>query len=48
MMSSIALDLLKKEEERRMPNREFFARSGAYVKLRYVAMLYSHSIGNKP
>ena len=34
-------------EERRMPNHDFyFARS--YVNLRYIAMLYTHSIGNQP
>ena len=44
---TIALVLLKKEEERRrMPNHDFyFARCGAYVNLRYIAMLYTHSIG---
>ena len=31
-----------------MPNRDFFTSRGAYVKLRYVAMLYTHSIGNQP
>ena len=35
-------------EERRMPNRDFFTSRGAYVKLRYIAMLYTHSIGNQP
>ena len=29
----------EKEEERRMPN---------YVNLRYIAILYTHSIGNQP
>ena len=41
------IGLLKKEEER-MPNREFFSSRGAYVKLRYIAMLCTHSIGNQP
>ena len=50
---TIALGLLKKEEEeeeeeRRLPNRDFFTSRGAYVKLRYIAMLYTHSIGNQP
>ena len=35
-------------EERRMPNRNFFPSRGVYVKLRYRAMLYTHSIGNQP
>ena len=26
----------------------FFTSRGAYVKLHYIAMLYTHSIGNKP
>ena len=50
---TIALGLLKKEEEeleetRRMPNYDFFTLRGAYVNLRYIAMLYNHSIGNQP
>ena len=36
------------ERRRRMPNRYFFTSHGAYVKLRYIAMLYTHSIGNQP
>ena len=39
------------EERRRMTNRNFFyfARCvGAYVQLRYIAMLYTHSFGNQP
>ena len=35
------------EERRRMPNRDFFTSRGEYVNLRYIAMLYSHSIGNQ-
>ena len=35
-------------EERRMPNRYFFTSRGMYVNLRYIAMLYTHSIGNQP
>ena len=35
-------------EERRMPNHlGFFTSRGAYVNLRYIAMLYTHSIGNQ-
>ena len=35
-------------EERRMPNGDFFTSRGEYVNLRYIAMLYIHSIGNQP
>ena len=35
------------EERRRMPNRDFFTSRGAYVNLRYIAMLYTYSIGNQ-
>ena len=36
------------EEERRMPNRDFFFTScGAYVNCAIMAMLYTHSIGNQ-
>ena len=50
---TIALGLLNKEEEleelrKRMPNRDFFNSRGAYVNLRYIAMLYTISIGNQP
>ena len=38
----------EEEEEERMPNRDFFTSRGAYVKLRYIAMLYTHPIGNQP
>ena len=37
-----------KERRRKMLNRDFFTSRGAYVKLRYIAMLYTHSIGNQP
>ena len=53
MTSSRPSILLYKEEDdeeerrRRMPNRNFTSR-GAYVKLRYIAMLYTHSIENQP
>ena len=39
------------EERRRKKNaksRFFFTLRGAYVNLRYIAMLYTHSIGNQP
>ena len=42
------------EERRRKKNKKKNAKSyiftsrGAYVKLRYIAMLYTHSIGNQP
>ena len=49
------LGLLKKEEEeeelerRRMPKRDFLLRAvRTYVNLRYIAMLYTYSIGNQP
>ena len=29
---------------RRMPNHDFFTSRGAYVKLRYIVMLYTHWI----
>ena len=38
-------------EERRIRRRkknDFFTSRGAYVKLRYIAILYTHSIGNQP
>ena len=37
--------LLKKEEERRIPNR-FFTSRGAHVNCAIIAMLYTHSIEN--
>ena len=39
------------EERRRRKknaNREFFTLRSVYVKLRYIVMLYTHSIGNQP
>ena len=38
------------EERRRKKNAKsrFFTSRGAYVNLRYIAMLYTHSIGNQP
>ena len=37
-------------EERRRKNAKslFFTSSGVYVKLRYIAMLYTHLIANQP
>ena len=29
-------------------NQKFFTSRGAYVNMRYIAMLYTHSIGNQP
>ena len=29
-------------------NSDFFTSRGAYIKLRYIAILYTHSIGNLP
>ena len=44
---TIELGLLKKEEleegeerRRRMPNRDFFTSRGAYINLRYIAIVY--------
>ena len=40
------------EERRRRKKKDaksrFFSSCGAYVKLRYIAMLYTHLIGNQP
>ena len=48
---SCYIGLLKKEEleerKRRMPYKYCFTSRGAYVNLRYIAMLYTHSIGNQ-
>ena len=38
----------EERRRRRMPNSDFFTSRGAYVNLRYIAMLYTHSIGNLP
>ena len=38
----------ERRRRKRMPNRYFFTSRGAYIKLCYVAMLYTHSIGNQP
>ena len=46
--------LKKEEEERRRKKKKecqitiFFTSRSAYVKLRYVVMLYTHLIGNQP
>ena len=42
-----ALGLLKKERKKE-EEEGFFTSRGAYVKLRYMAILYTHSIGNQP
>ena len=36
------------EERRKNAKSLFFTSRGAYGKLRYIAMLYTHSIGNQP
>ena len=38
------------EERRKKENAksQFFSSRSAYVNLRYIAMLYTHSIGNQP
>ena len=41
------LCLLKEEEEERMPNRDFILH-GCICKMRYIATLYTLSIGNQP
>ena len=47
MYKTVALGLLKKEEEEE-GEIAIFSLRGAYVKLRYIAILYTHSIGNQP
>ena len=42
------VDTYGSTEERRMPIAIFFTSRGAYVNVRYIAMLYTHSIGNQP
>ena len=43
---------VRSTEERRKKKKNaksrFFTSHGTYVKLRYIAMLYTHSIGNQP
>ena len=34
----------EEEEERRMPNRDFFYFTWCYVKLCYIAMIYTHRV----
>ena len=36
------------EERRKNAKWRFFTSRGAYVKLRYIAILYTHTIGNQP
>ena len=45
--------LIPTEERRRIRKKKnakplFFTSRGAYVNLRYIAMLYTYSIGNQP
>ena len=40
---------VRSTEERRIRRKNnFFTSRGAYVNLRYIAILYTHSIGNQP
>ena len=36
----------EEERRRRIPNRDFFTLRGAYLNLRYIAMLHIYSVGN--
>ena len=38
----------RRRKKKNAKSRFFFTSRGAYVKLRYIAMLYTHSIGNQP
>ena len=38
----------RRRRRKKNPKSRFFTSCGAYVKLRYIAMLYIHSIGNQP
>ena len=38
----------KKKKKKKNGKSQFFTSRGACVKLRYIAMLYTHSIGNQP
>ena len=38
----------ERRRRRRKLNCDFFTLRGAYVKLRYIVMLHTHSIGNQP
>ena len=49
--NTIVLGLLKKEEleeKKKNTKSRFFTSRGEYVNLRYIAMLYTYSIGNQP
>ena len=38
----------RKKKKKKNAKSRFFTSCGVYVKLRYIAMLYTHSIGNQP
>ena len=38
----------KKTKKKKNAKSRFFTSRGVYVNLRYIAMLYTYSIGNKP
>ena len=38
----------RKKKKKKNAKSLFFTSRGAYIKLRYIAMLYTHSIGNQP
>ena len=38
----------RKRRKKKNAKSRFFTSRGAYVKLCYIAMLYTHSIGNQP
>ena len=38
----------RRRKKKKNAKSQFFTSRGAYVKLRYIAMLYTHSIGNQP
>ena len=40
--------LKKLKQEEKNAKSQLFTSRGAYVNLRYIAMLYTHSIGNQP
>ena len=38
----------RRRRKKKNVKSRYFTSRGAYVKLRYMAMLYTHSIGNQP
>ena len=38
----------RRRKRRKNAKSQYFTSRGAYVKLRYIAMLYTHSIRNQP